>query len=948
MVESMRKLFNTLFDIREGEGLRAALMFLYIFLIIASLLIVKPVRNSLFLTAFGADQLPFAFILVALFSGIFIYFYTWLSKKIYLPKVMLNSILISILVFGIFWALLFFGYHHNWFLYVFYVWAAIFGVVLTMQFWLLANYVFNAREARRSFGFVGAGAISGGIFGGYLTNYLAPIIGTGNMLLICMGFLAICIFLFRIIWRKSARQNYQEKLQQQRRVRHAETSESPLKLIISSKHLSYLAGIIGVGVIVANLVDYQYSAIASGSIQNADELTAFFGFWLSNLSIISLLIQLLLTRRILQTFGVGKSLYFLPVGILIGAVATLINPALWSAIIIKVGDGSLKQSINKAGFELLYLPVPARIKNQAKAFIDVFIDSLATGIGGLLLVVFIIGFGLSAGHVSLMIIAFITIWVILLAKVHKEYINSFRLAIEKRTINIDEESINLEDASVFDNLIRLLSGSNQRQTLYALELLGAAKKEEFLPHFEKLLDHKSTEVRLQTLKHLQGIQTNALVNKIDTLIRDESPEIRVEAMRFLISHSENKIATINDFLSNDDYRVQNSALISVAEELQQDENLKTQINLKRLLEERFEVIDSSSSNGRSELMKITAARIIGISKDPELYPYLMDLLMGSSPKVLEAAIVSAGKIRSKNFIPPLLAHLQTKPVRRYSREALSQYGEEAVEELAAGMKNLESATNLRLAIPKVLALIGFQKSVDVLFDNLGQDDLELRYEVLKALNKLKVNFPELNFDQNKIEKEIIKETRNYYTILLIFVEQQRAKIIGETNLTEDKDGNKVKEARSLLIKALEEKLDGNLERIFRLLGLRYVQSDMFNTYRSIKSKKPDLQANAVEFLDNLLDFNMKRLIIPIAESNSYSYLTGKGRELFGLEISSDSDCLTILLNSDDAWLRGCALYMLAELNNTQCIQQIEKLAGSRSQIVHEMAEYALHSFTMTN
>lgn len=943
----MKRLFRTLFDIREGEGLRAGLMFSYIFLIIASLLIVKPVRNSLFLTAFGADQLPYAFILVALFSGIFIYVYTWLSKRIYLPKVMLNSILIAIIVFGIFWALLFFEYHHNWFLYVFYVWVAIFGVVLTMQFWLLANYVFNAREAKRSFGLVGAGAISGGIFGGYLTNYLAPVIGTGSMLLICMGFLMICIFLFRIIWRKSARQNYREKLQQQKRIQLVETSESPFKLIMSSKHLSYLAGIVGIGVIVANLVDYQYSAIASGTIKDADELTAFFGFWLSNLSIVSLLIQLFLTRRVLQTVGVGKSLYFLPVGILIGAVATLVSPALWAAITIKVGDGSLKQSINKAGFELLYLPLPAKIKNQAKAFIDVFIDSLATGIGGLLLVVFIVGFGLSAGYVSLMIIAFIALWVILLAKVHKEYINSFRLAIEKRTINLDEESINLEDASVFDSLMKLLSSTNERQILYALELLRGTKKGEFLPRFEKLLDHKSTDVRLQALKHLQGTETNALVKKIGTLIRDESPEIRVEAIRFIISHSEDRISTINDFLRNDDYRVKDSALISAAEELQQDENLRSQINLEELFKERFKVI-LSGANGRSELMKMTAAKVIGITKDPELYPYLLNLLKDSSPKVMEAAIMSAGKIRSKNFIPPLLDHLQTKSIRRYSREALSQYGEEAVEEIAARMKNPESALNLRLVIPKVLALIGSQKSVDVLFENLGQDDLELRYETLKALNKLKVNFPELKFNQDMIEKKIIEEIKSYYTILLIFVEQQRAKIIGETELVEKEDGNKVNEARLLLIRALEEKLDSSLERVFRLLGLRYVQSDLFNTYQSIKSKKPDLQASAVEFLDNLLDFNMKRFIIPIAESNSYSYLTGRGRELFGLEISSDNDCLKILLDGDDAWLRSCALYMLAELNNTQCVQKIEKLAQNRNQVVREMAEYALHSFAVAN
>jgi AAA family ATP:ADP antiporter len=316
--------------------------------------------------------------------------------------------------------------------------------------------------------------------------------------------------------------------------------------------------------------------------------------------------------------------------------------------------------------------------------------------------------------------------------------------------------------------------------------------------------------------------------------------------------------------------------------------------------------------------------------------------------VLEAAIMSAGKIRAKNFVPTLIDHLKTKSVRRYAREALSQYGEDAVEMLAERMNDPKSANSIRLAIPKVLALMGSQKSVDALIGNLRQDDLELRYEALKALNKLKINFAGLKFDENKIETEITEQTRNYYTILLIFVEQQRAKIIGERDLAENDDRNRVKEARLLLIKALEEKLDNNLERIFRLLGLRYLQSDMFNTYQSIRSKKPDLQANAVEFLDNILDFNMKKLIIPIAESNSYSYLTGKGRELFGLEISSEMDCLTILLEGDDSWLRSCTLYLLGELRNTQCIQQVKSLTKNRNQIVSETAEYALNKLALAN
>ncbi|WFO17576.1 hypothetical protein M601_007950 [Cellulophaga baltica 4] len=53
----------------------------------------------------------------------------------------------------------------------------------------MANLVYNAREAKRLFGFIGSGAILGGILGGYLTSLLAPLIGNENVIFIAALFL---------------------------------------------------------------------------------------------------------------------------------------------------------------------------------------------------------------------------------------------------------------------------------------------------------------------------------------------------------------------------------------------------------------------------------------------------------------------------------------------------------------------------------------------------------------------------------------------------------------------------------------------------------------------------------------------------------------------------------------------------------------------------------------
>ena len=45
----------------------------------------------------------------------------------------------------------------------FYVWGALLGILLISQFWTLANDIYDPRQAKRLFGFIGGGAQLGGI-----------------------------------------------------------------------------------------------------------------------------------------------------------------------------------------------------------------------------------------------------------------------------------------------------------------------------------------------------------------------------------------------------------------------------------------------------------------------------------------------------------------------------------------------------------------------------------------------------------------------------------------------------------------------------------------------------------------------------------------------------------------------------------------------------------------
>ena len=92
-----------------------------------------------------------------------------------------------------------FGLSGRWVPVVFYVWSTVaFGIAVS-QLWSYAGQVFNPRQARRLFAFVGAGGLLGAIPGGLLARAVSVRAGTYATLLISGSlFVAVAIVVFLI------------------------------------------------------------------------------------------------------------------------------------------------------------------------------------------------------------------------------------------------------------------------------------------------------------------------------------------------------------------------------------------------------------------------------------------------------------------------------------------------------------------------------------------------------------------------------------------------------------------------------------------------------------------------------------------------------------------------------------------------------------------------------
>jgi ATP:ADP antiporter, AAA family len=78
-----------------------------------------------------------------------------------------------------------------------------------------------------------------------------------------------------------------------------------------------------------------------------------------------------------------------PLILLFCSVGIAVWPLLLFAILIKGGDKSLSYSLNQSARELLYIPIPIKTKYKAKIFIDMFLNRFAKGLGAVILMVFL-------------------------------------------------------------------------------------------------------------------------------------------------------------------------------------------------------------------------------------------------------------------------------------------------------------------------------------------------------------------------------------------------------------------------------------------------------------------------------------------------------------------------------------------------------------------------------
>ncbi len=931
----LQEILKKSFNIQEGEFRIAFLMQLYVFMIITSLLIIKPTVNSLFLSELGVESLPVAFLWVALIAYLSSYLYSRALNRFSLLSVVKTTLSITIVILSLLVLLLKFELLNAWMLFFFYVWVAIHAVLSASQFWVLANLVFNPREAKRLFGFIGSGAILGGIFGGYLTSILAPIIGNNNVFILAIVILFLCIPLLGTIWRLRV-----EKLNLFKVKKRTDLdSDRPLKLIRKSRHLTFLASILGISVIVAKLVDYQFSDFASAAIPDPDDLTSFFAFWFSTFNLLSLSIQLFVTHRVVGVWGVGSSMLILPMGILVGSVLFFFFPELALIVFVKAVDGSFKQSINKSAMELLALPLPFELKNKTKTYIDVVVDSVATGIAGFILIFFVRGLSAPSVYITGIIILLLILWVYFVFKVRQEYFQTFRdnLAMVLETKS-PSKKLNVKQHSVVDGMKKVFEKGSESQILFMLGKLREINDPRFFPQVQKLLSHPSVKVRTAAVQSLYFLNVHTMVTEIPLLLASGDEDLITATLEYVLLHSSSEKSQVFDqFLDHQDPKISRAALFCLARESRDNNSLRTHYRVA----ERIEQLIKKAENQKDDVELTHAAlKIAGVANLQEFYPFLSEALKSPDKGIQKEAIEATGLSLYPPFIKELLPFLSEKNMRPSVIEAFLAYGQYLAPYLIRIIQDREAPIEQCRLIPLVLKRMPSQQTVSTLMLLLDDQDVTIRQEAIRALSDLKRDYPQYRFDHLKVVRNILEECRMYHQSLSALHTQI---IISYRNRTKSRQvvSDDERNARSSLLELLERRLDAGLERIFKLLGLRFGTRDIDIAYEGILSEKQDAQSRAIEYLDNLLYGDLRRKLMPIIENTILDVSSEEVQQTLLSKVPTEYECFHTLLHANDHKIKLAVLYLIGEQKNPRYQPLVEMMLEHEDERLRDFASQVL-------
>ena len=356
--------FTKLTQIEPSEIKGALVSFSFIFVLMASYMIMKPVRDAL-PSDWGdvslAQQWTYTFIVSTIAVFVYNLCASFVSLRILVPSVF---VFFAASFLGIYAAFQGKVIEVTTLGKIFYVWSSVFSLFHISVFWSFISQHYNKEQSKRVFGFINTGASAGAIFGPAMILLLAHRINEENILLVTAGVLLLTLPLIAILNREFAKKEGEVKSPQLN-----SNPFSGFQEFITHKRLLGIASFIFLFTGAAAFLYFAQKELLT-DYSRADRKQLLGSVELAT-NILTIIIGIFATNRIARKFGMPTTLSLVPFVICSLLLLVSMNPAIMFVLALQVVRRSGNYAITRPAREILFTAVDREARFKTKPIIDV-------------------------------------------------------------------------------------------------------------------------------------------------------------------------------------------------------------------------------------------------------------------------------------------------------------------------------------------------------------------------------------------------------------------------------------------------------------------------------------------------------------------------------------------------------------------------------------------------
>jgi ATP:ADP antiporter, AAA family len=397
-------------SVRPGEGRALCWSFAYFFCLLAGYYVLRPLRDEMGVAG-GVRNLQWLFTatFLTMLAAVPLYgaLVARLPRRRFIPAVY-HFFAANIAVF---WLLLTFDVERLIVARVFFVWISVFNLFAVSVFWSFMADLFSSEQGKRLFAFIAAGGSAGALAGPAMTVWLAVPLGPANLLLVAALFLELAVL---CVWRlESASPDIERKFSRKTEPEAVGGGWfDGIVMLLRSPYLAAIALWVTLLSVAGTFLYFQQANIVAAASDDPAVRTRMFASIDLAVGLLTIVVQFLATGKLIERFGIGAALAFLPFVFAAGFAALAAAPMLAVVIGFQALQRTANFAISNPAREVLFTVLAREEKYKAKNVIDIVVFRGADAAGGWLFAA-LRSLGMELRAISLVAVPLAAAWFVL-------------------------------------------------------------------------------------------------------------------------------------------------------------------------------------------------------------------------------------------------------------------------------------------------------------------------------------------------------------------------------------------------------------------------------------------------------------------------------------------------------------------------------------------------------